>query len=255
MISGDLRKLGAQLRTIESIAVIPRVGSTLDLGNRVVAECIENELPVPSALIIANEQSAGRGRGDRSWHSPSGGGIYATLTFAVPSAVAGLLPLSIAVATAGFIRDRWGVDAKLKWPNDVLVEGKKIAGILISARHHAGQAYVAAGIGINLRHFDHGPEQAVSVEDITGEAVDVDQASEDFIRWFDEHFDRDSAAPKILEEWRSQTVHRPGDAIRCRVGEEVIAGNWAGIDEAGHAMLDRDDEQVRIPAGDLIDWK
>lgn len=255
MISDDLRKLGAQLRTIESIAVIPRVGSTLDLGNRVLAECIENELPVPSALILAGEQSAGRGRGERSWHSPSGVGIYATMTFAVPSNLAGLLPLSFAVATAEFVRDRWGVDAKLKWPNDVMVDGKKIAGILISARHHENQAYVAAGIGINLRHVDHGPDQAVSVEDITGEAVNVDQASEDFVRWFDQHFDRDSGAEKILDHWRRLTVHQLGDPIRCLVGEEIVAGTWAGIDHAGHAMLDRDGDQVRIPAGDLIDWK
>jgi BirA family biotin operon repressor/biotin-[acetyl-CoA-carboxylase] ligase len=245
-----------QLRTIESVALIPRVSSTLDLGSRVVAECIENEVPVPSAMILAREQSAGRGRNGRSWHSPSGRGIYATMTFTVPSARAGILPLSFAVATARFIRERWDIDAKLKWPNDVLVEGRrKIAGILISARHHEKQAYVAAGIGINLCHLDDAPEHAVSVEDLTGAPVDLDEASEAFIRWFDSQFDRERPAEEILEDWRSLSIHQTGDPIRCLVGDDVIAGNWAGLDPDGHAMLDKDGEPVRISAGDLIVWK
>lgn len=255
MISSDLRTLGTQLETIESVAVIPRVVSTLDLGARVLAECIENELPLPSAMILAKEQSAGRGRSGRSWHSPTGKGIYATLTFAVPSALAGLLPLSFAVATARFIRERWGVDAKLKWPNDVLVDERKIAGILISARHHEKQAYVAAGVGINLCHFDDAPERATSIEDITGKPVDVEQASEEFIRWFDRHFDRQRSSAEILDDWRSLTVHERGDPIRCLVGDTVITGGWDGIDESGRAVIDRNGHPVHIPAGDLIDWK
>lgn len=250
-----LRELGTQLTTIESVAMIPRVHSTLDLGARVLAECIENELPVPSAMILAREQSKGRGRGERSWHSPSGMGIYATMTFTVPSEMAGLLPLSFAVATARFVRERWGVDAKLKWPNDVLVDGKKIAGILISARHHENQAYVAAGVGINLRRAEHPPERAISVEELTGETIDLDQASEDFVRWFDGKFDRRKSAEDILSDWRSLTIHQNGDPIRCRVGEEIFEGKWAGIDDAGRALLDQNGTPLRVPAGDLVDWK
>ena len=255
MTSDDLRALGTQLTTIESVAMIPTVHSTLELGARVLAECIENELPVPSAMILAWEQSKGRGRGERSWHSPPGMGIYATLTFTVPSEMAGLLPLSFAVATATFLRERWGVDAKLKWPNDVLVGRRKIAGILISARHHENNAYVAAGVGINLRPAENPPDRAVSVEELTGEPVDLDQASEDFVRWFDGNFDRRKSAQDILSDWRALTIHQQGDPIRCLVGEEIVEGKWAGIDDAGRAMLDQSGTPVRIPAGDLVEWK
>ncbi len=255
MTSAELRELGEQLTTIESVATIPSVGSTLDLGARILAECIENEVPVPSALILAREQLAGRGRGDRSWHSPSGMGIYATLTFTIPSAGAGLLPLSFAVATARFISETWGVEAKLKWPNDILVGKQKIAGILISARHHENQAYVAAGVGINLRHVGDAPPSAVSVEDLTGVKVDLDEASESFVRWFDSHFDRNRDAAGILSDWRRLTVHEAGDPIRCLVGDQMITGSWNGIDEGGRAVLDHEGDAVRISAGDLIDWK
>lgn len=255
MTSIHLEELGTQLETIESIALIPSVVSTLDLGARVLAECIENEVPLPSAMILAREQSGGRGRVGRSWHSPSGKGIYATMTFTVPSERAGLLPLSFAVATARFIRETWNVDAKLKWPNDILAGELKVAGILITARHHENQAYVAAGVGINLRHVDDAPERAVSIEDLTGDAIDLDQASEAFVRWFDSEFDRARGPRDILDDWRSLAVHQKGDPIRCLVGEQVVSGTWAGIDETGYAILDHDGDPVRISAGDLIDWK
>lgn len=255
MIPADLKELGTQLETIESVAVIPRVGSTLEIATRVLAECIENELPVPSAMIIAREQSAGRGRRGRSWHSPSGKGIYATMTFDVPSELAGLIPLSFAVVTARFIRHQWDVDARLKWPNDILVEGEKLAGILISARHHENHAYVAAGVGINLRHVADAPEKATSIEDLTGSSVDLDEVSEDFVRFFDTQFDRQQKAADILSEWRTLAVHEQGDPIRCLVGEETIEGRWAGIDEAGRAMLEKNGDTLRVPAGDLVDWK
>lgn len=255
MISGDLRDLGDQLTTIESVALIPRVSSTLDLATRVLAECIENELPIPAAVILAREQFAGRGRGERTWHSPSGRGIYATLTFTVPGESAGLLPLSFAVAIAQFLRSNWGVDARLKWPNDILVGNKKIAGILITARHHDDVAYVAAGVGINVCHADDAPERSVSVEDLAGGKIDLDQASLDFVRWFDREFDPARASARIVQDWTELTVHETGDPIRCLVGGDVVSGAWAGIDELGRAVLDRNGEPERVASGDLIEWK
>ena len=78
MIHLDTRSIVRNLRTIESIALIPRVASTNLVARKIVNECIENELSLPQAMIIAGEQFAGRGRNDRTWSSPAGKGIYAT---------------------------------------------------------------------------------------------------------------------------------------------------------------------------------
>ncbi|MDX1583218.1 MAG: biotin--[acetyl-CoA-carboxylase] ligase [Thermoanaerobaculia bacterium] len=255
MIKEDLKELGARLGTIESIALIPRVGSTFELGTRVLAECIENELEVPSSMILAREQFSGKGRAGRTWHSPAGKGIYATMTFSVPSDVAPLLPLSVAVAVARFLEEVWEIDAGVKWPNDILVGGKKIAGILISARHCEANAYVAVGIGINVRRTDGAPENAITVEDVCEARIDLDDASSKFIDFFDGRFDRVRDPEEILAEWRSLTVHEAGDPIRCRVEDRVVEGKWVGIDDSGRAVLEADGARETIAAGDLIDWK
>ena len=74
MFELDIEVLAARLKVIESVALIPRVTSTHDLARMIVAECLDNELPPPAASLIALEQSAGRGRGARSWSSPPDGG-------------------------------------------------------------------------------------------------------------------------------------------------------------------------------------
>ena len=133
MIHLDTRRMVDRLKTIESLAVIPRVASTNLIARRIVAECIENELSLPQAMIIAEEQFAGIGRNARSWSSPAGKGIYATILLTRPTADVGLIPLLIANIVVTYLRDVFSIDAQIKWPNDILVNGKKIAGILIES--------------------------------------------------------------------------------------------------------------------------
>jgi BirA family transcriptional regulator, biotin operon repressor / biotin---[acetyl-CoA-carboxylase] ligase len=256
MIDYDIRGLGERLSTIESIAVIPRVESTLELGKRVLAECVENELPIPSSVIIAREQMKGRGRGDRTWYSPAERGFYATLTITVERETAALLPLALAVVTASFLRDTYLVDAGVKWPNDILIDGRKVAGLLIFARHHEDHVYVAAGIGINVRQESDGmPEGAISLEEAADASIEIDRVIVEFVEYFDQHLDPTRSTGSVLEEWREMTVHREGDRIRCLVGDDMITGSWKGIDDRGHALVDRDGRIESIAAGDVIEWK
>ncbi len=106
-------------------------------------------------FVTAAAQTAGRGRLDRRWHSPSGGNVYMSVVVkafpAVPSAaLPGALTLTMALAACDAI-ERAGVEPRLKWPNDVLVDGRKVAGVLAQATY-AGSRAVAAivGVGINV---------------------------------------------------------------------------------------------------------
>src|SRR5437763_5220035 len=123
MLDLNTRQLVDQLKTLESIALIPRVASTNLVARRVVHECIENELSLPKAIIIAGEQFAGRGRNARQWSSPAGKGIYATTLLPVRAADLALIPLEMANIVASYLRDVFGIDARIKWPNDVLAGG------------------------------------------------------------------------------------------------------------------------------------
>jgi len=248
------RELVPRLTSLESIAVIPRVASTNLIARRIVAECIGNDLSLPQAMIIAGEQFAGRGRNQRSWSSPAGKGIYATTLLTRPAAELPLVPLEMANVVATYLRDVFGIDARLKWPNDVLVDGRKIAGILIEARLQGDRAYLLIGTGINVEPMsDESRPNAVAIRDVTRrDFPGIDAATAAFVEHLDARLHRRLERDRVLAEWRSLSVHKPGDRITCVLGERTVTGTWAGIDDQGRALLRSGEETVAVSAGDLL---
>jgi BirA family biotin operon repressor/biotin-[acetyl-CoA-carboxylase] ligase len=253
MIGLDTRRLVDRLKTIESVALIPRVASTNLIARRVVAECIENELSLPQAMIIAGEQFAGVGRNARTWSSPAGKGIYATTMLTRPSADLSIVPLAIANIIVTYLHDVFGIDAQIKWPNDVLVGGRKIAGILIEARVQDDRAFLLIGTGINVEPVtDDARPNAVAISEVAKKFDGIDAATEDFVR----HLDRRLTAPfdreSVLREWRSHSIHKPGDRITSVIGERTATGDWVGIDDQGRALLRNGEEIVTVSAGEFV---
>jgi BirA family transcriptional regulator, biotin operon repressor / biotin---[acetyl-CoA-carboxylase] ligase len=254
MIKLDTRRIVDNLTTLESIAVIPRVASTNLVARRIVNECIENELSLPKAIIIAGEQFAGRGRNARQWSSPAGKGIYATTLLPVPASELPLLPLQMANIVASYLREVFAIDARIKWPNDVLAGGRKIAGILIEARMNEERAFVLIGTGINVEPVtDDLRPNATSIAELSPrEFHGIDVATEAFIEHLDQRLGRPLVREAVLDEWRKYSIHQPGDRIQCLVGERNVEGSWDGIDEHGHALVRSGTETIAVSAGDLI---
>jgi BirA family transcriptional regulator, biotin operon repressor / biotin---[acetyl-CoA-carboxylase] ligase len=132
-------------------------------------------------VVVAAEQTAGRGRLDRSWVSPHGEGLYVTglLRPGELSANAGLLGIAAGLAAAGAVEDVGVPAARVKWPNDVWVEDRKIAGILVEARDAGKQEGIfVVGVGINVAQttFPDGLRvPATSVRLVTGEVPDLNE--------------------------------------------------------------------------------
>ncbi len=249
----NTRTLVPRLRVIESLAVIPRVASTNLIARRIVNECIENELSLPQAMIIAGEQFAGRGRNERSWSSPAGKGIYATTLLTRPARELALVPLAMANIVASYLRETYAIDARIKWPNDILVGGKKIAGILIEARVQDERAHLLIGTGINVEPWtDHSRPNAVSISEVTSRFTGIDSATMAFIEHVDEQLSRPLDHDEVLAQWRALSVHQPGDRIQCVIGEKTFSGTWIRIDEDGRAVLNTADGVVAVSAGDLF---
>ena len=244
----------SHLRTIESLAVIPRVASTNLIARRIVTECIENELSLPQAMIIAGEQFAGRGRNERSWSSPPGKGIYATTLLTRPLRELPLVPLAIANFVATYLRDTFAIDARIKWPNDVLVDGRKIAGILIEARVQDDRVFLLVGTGVNVEPVtDDARPNAVAISEVSSRAFGgIEIATAAFVEHLDEQLSHPLVHDEVLAQWRALSVHKPGDRIHCVIGERTIDGTWAGIDEQGRAMLNTASGPTAISAGDLF---
>lgn len=250
----DTRSIVTRLRAIESLAVIPRVTSTNLVARRIVNECIDNELSLPQAMIIAGEQFAGRGRNHRSWSSPAGKGIYATTLLTRTRDEMSLLPLLMPAIIVRYLADVFGVPGRIKWPNDVLVQGRKIAGILIEGRVQDDRAYLVIGTGVNLEPVDDDQRpNATSVRQVAPEVYrGIDHATIAFIEHVDAGLSRREPRDQILQEWRALTIHAPGDPITCVIGERTIAGQWIGIDDFGRARLQTPKGEITVAAGDLI---
>jgi BirA family transcriptional regulator, biotin operon repressor / biotin---[acetyl-CoA-carboxylase] ligase len=243
-----------RLKVIESLAVIPRVASTNLIARRIVNECIENELSLPQAMIIAGEQFAGRGRNDRSWSSPAGKGIYATTMLSRPAHELPLMPLAMANIIATYLRETYAIDARIKWPNDVLVGGRKIAGILIEARVQDERVYLLVGTGVNVEPVkDDARPNAVAISEVSQrEFTGIETAITAFVEHMDEQLSHPLEHDQVLAQWRELSVHKPGDRIHCVLGERTIDGTWSGIDEQGRAVLNTASGTIAVSAGDLI---
>ena len=250
----DTRAVVPRLKALESLAVIPRVASTNLIARRVVSECIENELSLPQAMIIAGEQFAGRGRNDRSWSSPPGKGIYATTMITRPARELALVPLAMANIVASYLRETFAIDARIKWPNDVLVGQKKIAGILIEARVQDDRVFLLIGTGINVEPVkdDARPNAIAISEASTRPFHGIDAATLAFIEHVDEQLAHPLERDAVLAQWRSLAIHQPGDRIHCVIGEKTVTGTWTRIDEDGRAVLNTADGPISVSAGDLF---
>ncbi|ELY86809.1 biotin--[acetyl-CoA-carboxylase] ligase [Natrinema altunense] len=230
-----------------SIEYHDSVGNTNDRARELAGE---GETDV---AVLANEQTGGRGRLDREWTAPAGGVWVSVVTRpAITPAQAPLYTLAASVATATAAREA-GVDARIKWPNDVVVPAgddgdyRKLAGILTEMEGQTDRVdWLVPGIGVNANlDADALPEGATSVR---AEAGDVDRRR--FVQRLLEGFDRyrrDLEA--VVPAWRELAL-TIGQRVRVDRPAGEIVGEAIDVTESGALVVETDDERVTIPAGD-----
>ena len=201
-------------------------------------------------VVVAARQSRGRGRFDRSWDSPSGGAYLSiVLRPARGPAEIGSLPLAIAVGVARGL-ERLGAHPQLKWPNDVLLAGRKVAGILLEMSGQADRVdWVVVGIGVNVGEAPEVgragvdaaalSEQAPTITPAETAAAVLDEVAATYERWLAEGFGA------LSEEFVER--HALGGSevdVRSPEGAVVASGVVAGIDAEGRLLV-RTEESVR----------
>ena len=133
---------------VAKVVILDEVDSTNDGLRRLAAEGAPE-----GTVLVADRQTAGRGRRGRSWHSPPGCGLYLSALFRNPGPMHALTrwTLLTAVAAVDAVRSATGIDVRIKWPNDLWHDGKKLAGILVESRSTGGRVEeLIAGVGINV---------------------------------------------------------------------------------------------------------
>jgi BirA family transcriptional regulator, biotin operon repressor / biotin---[acetyl-CoA-carboxylase] ligase len=230
-------------------------GSTNDVALK-AAEAAAAE----GLVVIADEQTAGRGRQGHTWHSPPGSGLYVSIVLRPPllggeMPAPGLLTLGAGVALAEAIETISGLRADIKWPNDLLVGRRKLAGILAeAASREAGLVVLGYGINVSTRAFP--PElgdRATSLETELGRAIDRGIVFAETLASLASRYDDLLAArfDAILDAWRTLAPGAHGARVAWTTPAGERSGVTAGIDERGALLVRCGDSVERIVAGEL----
>jgi BirA family transcriptional regulator, biotin operon repressor / biotin---[acetyl-CoA-carboxylase] ligase len=214
--------------------------------------------PLPeSSVVLADRQTAGRGRRGHTWFSPPGGGLYVSVVLAPrrspdPKRAMVLLTLAAGVALAEGIDAASGLRADLKWPNDLYVSRRKLAGILAEA---SGER-VVLGFGINTSVASYPPdlhERVTSIESELGRSVDRHSVFVETLAALSRRYDdlllgRFDA---ILDAWRRRAPAAVGARVALTVDGNLVTGLTAGVDDQGALLVRVGDRVERVVAGEL----
>ena len=218
----------------------PRVPHRLTDSTNERAKALAAAGAVHGTLVTAEEQRAGRGRQGRVWSAPPGSSVLMSVVLRDLDERHELLPLAAAVAVCEAVP----VDAAIKWPNDVWIERRKLAGILVEGRPQEGWAVL--GIGLNVTTEAFPPELADTATSLRLAGVHATPAEvlgdllESLSEWL-------SAPPEsVLDAWRSRDALM-GERVRWS-GGEGLAG---GIDDSGALQVETSDGPVTLDAGDV----
>ena len=263
--------------------------STHLLARRIVEEYGRESLVPPEMEVVAWGQTGGVGREGRRWASPAGKGIYATLIRHLASDRIRRLPLAIS-ATACETLDRLlggGGRCRLKWPNDLLVGGRKLGGILIDvvsppagaagAAKQGPGALAIISLGVNfsrdLEAFEapratsleaEQPATRVPAAGVPAAGVpapSLDRTLRELVEAVDAELASEASSPRgagapdeaLLDRYRGLSCHRPGDEIRCRVHGALVTGSFLGFDRHGFLRLDVDGVERTVTSGVIGD--
>jgi BirA family transcriptional regulator, biotin operon repressor / biotin---[acetyl-CoA-carboxylase] ligase len=235
----------------------------IDSTNRVALELGYAGEPEGS-VVLAEEQTAGRGRAGRSWHSERAAGIYATLLLRpkLSPVQAPLLTMMAGLSARAAIADVTGLPVDLKWPNDLVVHGKKIGGILTEMHAEPSQVhFVIVGIGVNVNQEKFPAELAGIATSLRAETQRTQPRMEILVRLLREfesdynRFIREGSA-SVVRRFQEVSSYAQGKRVRVTNGAESYAGVTAGLTAEGLLRVERDGgELATVIAGDVTELR
>jgi BirA family transcriptional regulator, biotin operon repressor / biotin---[acetyl-CoA-carboxylase] ligase len=229
-------------------------------------------------VLVADHQSAGRGRLGRTWQAPPGSSLLVSVLLRPPASAADAVTMVAALSMAEAAGAVAGVDARLKWPNDLVVAvggtDRKLAGILAEADWPTGSTIsggyvepaptervtVVVGIGVNVNWPADVPDDLAatltSCNHLAGREVDREDLLIEFLRRLDERYGRLRATPDdrtwLRDDWRRRSATL-GRRVRVDLGAGDVEGTAVDIDDAGRLVVETVDGDVRtLAVGDVV---
>jgi BirA family biotin operon repressor/biotin-[acetyl-CoA-carboxylase] ligase len=232
-----------------------RVGSTNLLGFR-LAETNAEE----GTLIVADEQTKGRGRMGRSWYSPPGLGLWMSLILRpdIPPFKAPGLSICAGLALAQAIKEMTEIEAKIKWPNDCLIDGKKVGGILLELSAELDRInFVIVGIGVNVNHTTEDiprslAQSAASIKIKLGRSISRSALLNSFLEKFERiYFDYKENGLSSQRQMIKSFSSLLGKNVTVKFGKERIEGVAETIDESGSLVIKTKKGERVVTAGEV----
>ena len=209
--------------------------------------------------IVADEQTAGRGRLQRAWSSPKGAGLYFSILLRpqIPQNHWPLITFAAALAVGDALSEAAGVETDIKWPNDLLSGERKICGILAEGIETPAGRAVIVGIGINLTNNAFPAELlkvATSVAEGSGRPAERESILAALLRALSRWYSLLNEAgghKKIVAAWSSRSSYANGKLVSVSNGDEVWQGITQGIESDGALRLNINGEIKLVRAGDV----
>lgn len=237
----------------------------VDSTNSFASRLINHGRKIPEGtVVIAEAQTAGRGRLGRSWHSQREAGIYFSMILfpKTPPSLAPLFTLSTAVAMHNAVERYTGLDIDIKWPNDLLIGQRKFCGILSEIQAEVDLVKtMIIGVGLNANHEslpDDIAQRATSLRMASGH---IQSRIEILLEFFEEfetiYMDFERKGPRsIIEQWTRFSSFANGRKIAMHDGVRKIAGITRGLNALGALRIEQKGGQIEeVYSGDVVEWE
>ena len=236
------------------------VGSTQDVAKQLALAGAPE-----GTIVLADHQNHGRGRGTRTWYSPAGTGLWATciLRPSISPEHLPLLPVLVSISVSHAVERITGRDVFIKWPNDVMLGDRKIAGVLCEAESDPGKgtSLVLAGFGLNMREPEGGFNEeiaglATSIETEMGSHTDDSSTLDSILASLERLYRRFllGVYSEIVQEASSRNMLE-GTYVKVKVGEKVVEGRSEGLTDRGGLLVRAEgDTLVELTSGEVLEY-
>lgn len=235
------------------LAVLHTTDSTNSAARRVLTALAERKISGRRFLVTAWRQRLGRGRRGRPWASRPGAGVWASLV--VPEADEEqllTLPLRVTVALCRSLAEVSGAACRVKWPNDILLDGRKLVGVLVEvARRGSRRETAIVGLGVNRE--PSGVAGAAALVEAPRQPPELPRLTAALVEGLLAELGRSRSAAEISAEYRELSIHRDGEPIRWKTPEGIAEGTFRGFDARGFLRVEVAGEERSLAAVELVE--
>jgi BirA family biotin operon repressor/biotin-[acetyl-CoA-carboxylase] ligase len=228
--------------------------STNDLAKRLAREGAEE-----GSVVVAGEQTAGRGTKGRGWHSPPGQGLYASVILRPRRSDLSLLPLAAGVGCVEAIREATGVETALEWPNDIVRDCRKLGGILCETDflgNAVSHSILGVGLNIGQKKRDFPPElrsSATSLRLALGREVERPALETALWKGLDRWYAAFSRGRReeIIRAYVAKLAFSVGSVVEIRTGERTLRTVFRGVDFRARLILEKDGKAQTVSPAEI----